>query len=270
MAHVLAFERPVVELVTRVRELRELASSDERFGPELKRLEDKAAKLAREVFAKLSPMQKVQLSRHPSRPYTLNYVERLFTDFIELHGDRRFADDPAIVAGIGRYRGRSVAIVGHQKGRTTKENMQRNFGMPNPEGYRKAIRVYELAERFGLPILTFVDTTGAYCGIGAEERGQSAAIGEAIEVMARVGVPIVTTVIGEGGSGGALALGVAAHCDGCIGFHTQALARLRATREEIEETLGMAVYMGGGPALMYAADAIAAFEQFEGEQVTAA
>lgn len=209
MAHVLAFERPVVELVTRVRELRELASSDERFGPELKRLEDKAAKLAREVFAKLSPMQKVQLSRHPSRPYTLNYVERLFTDFIELHGDRRFADDPAIVAGIGRYRGRSVAIVGHQKGRSTKENMQRNFGMPNPEGYRKAVRVYELAERFGLPILTFVDTTGAFCGIGAEERGQSAAIGEALEVMARVGVPIITTVIGEGGSGGALALGLA-------------------------------------------------------------
>ncbi len=209
MAHVLAFERPVVELITRVRELRELASADERFGVELKRLEDKAAKLAREVFAKLSPMQKVQLSRHPGRPYTLNYVERLITDFIELHGDRRYADDPAIVAGIGRFRGRSVAVVGHQKGRSTKENVQRNFGMPYPEGYRKAIRVYELAERFGLPILTFIDTTGAFCGIEAEERGQSEAIGQAIEVMSRVGVPIVSTVIGEGGSGGALALGVA-------------------------------------------------------------
>jgi acetyl-CoA carboxylase carboxyl transferase subunit alpha len=209
MAHVLAFERPVVELITRVRELRELASADERFGVELKRLEDKAAKLAREVFAKLSPMQKVQLSRHPGRPYTLNYIERLFTDFIELHGDRNFADDPAIVAGLGRFRGRSVAIVGHQKGRSTKENVQRNFGMPYPEGYRKAIRVYELAERFGLPILTFIDTTGAFCGIEAEERGQSQAIGHAIEVMSRVGVPIVSTVIGEGGSGGALALGVA-------------------------------------------------------------
>jgi acetyl-CoA carboxylase carboxyl transferase subunit alpha len=209
MAHVLAFERPVVELITRVRELRELASSDERFGPELKRLEDKAAKLAREVFAKLSPMQKVQLSRHPSRPYTLNYVERLFTDFVELHGDRRYADDPAIVAGLGRFHGRSVAVIGHQKGRSTKENVQRNFGMPNPEGYRKAIRVYELAERFGMPIITFIDTTGASCGIEAEERGQSEAIGEAIEVMSRVGVPIVGTVIGEGGSGGALALGVA-------------------------------------------------------------
>jgi acetyl-CoA carboxylase carboxyl transferase subunit alpha len=208
MAHILAFERPVVELVTRVRELRELASSDERFGAELKRLEDKAAKLAREVFAKLSAMQKVQLSRHPNRPYTLDYVERLFTDFIELHGDRRFADDPAIVAGIGRYHGRSVVVVGHQKGRSTKESMQRNFGMPNPEGYRKAIRMYELADRFNLPIITFVDTMGAFPGIGAEERGQSQAIGESIEVMSRVGVPIVTTVIGEGGSGGALALGV--------------------------------------------------------------
>jgi acetyl-CoA carboxylase carboxyl transferase subunit alpha len=209
MAHVLAFERPVVELVTRVRELRQLASSDERLGPELKRLEDKAAKLAREVFAKLSPMQKVQLSRHPNRPYTLNYIERLFTDFVELHGDRRFADDPAIVGGLARYRGRSVMVVGHQKGRSTKESLQRNFGMPNPEGYRKAIRLYELADRFGLPVITFVDTPGAFPGIEAEERGQSEAIGEGIETMSRIGVPIVTSVIGEGGSGGALALGVA-------------------------------------------------------------
>lgn len=209
MAHVLAFERPVVELVTRVRELRELASSDERLGPELKRLEDKAAKLAREVFAKLSPMQKVQLSRHPNRPYTTNYIERLFTDFVELHGDRRFADDPAIIGGLARYRGRSVMLVGHQKGRSTKESMQRNFGMPNPEGYRKAIRLYEMADRFGLPVITFVDTPGAFPGIGAEERGQSEAIGQSIETMARAGVPIITSVIGEGGSGGALALGVA-------------------------------------------------------------
>src|SRR4030095_5732479 len=194
--------RPIVELIARVRELRELARQDERLAPELKRLEEKAHRLAREVFAKLSPMQKVQLSRHPSRPYTLDYVSPLFENFVEPHRDRRFAADLSIVAGLGSYHGESVVIVGHQKGRTTKENMQRNFGMPNPEGYRKAVRVYELAERFGLPILTFVATTGAYCGIGAEERGQSAAIGEAIEVMARVGVPIVTTVIGEGGSGG--------------------------------------------------------------------
>src|SRR5688572_1262310 len=180
MAHVLAFERPVVELIARIRELRQLANEDARLAPELKRLEEKAAKLAREVFAKLSPMQKVQLSRHPNRPYTLDYVQRLFTDFVELHGDRRFGDDPAIVAGIGKFNGRSVAVVGHQKGRSTKENVARNFGMPNPEGYRKAVRVYQLAERFNLPILTFVDTQGAFPGIGAEERGQSLAIGEAI------------------------------------------------------------------------------------------
>jgi len=209
MAVVLAFERPVVELVARVRELRELASEDERFRAELRRLEDKAAKLAREVFARLSPMQKVQLSRHPNRPYTQNYIERLFQDFIELHGDRRFGDDPAIIAGIGRYHGRSVAVVGHQKGRSTKENMQRNFGMPNPEGYRKAVRIYDLAERFGLPVLTFIDTPGAFPGIGAEERGQSEAIAAALEAMSKLGVPVITTVIGEGGSGGALALAVA-------------------------------------------------------------
>jgi acetyl-CoA carboxylase carboxyl transferase subunit alpha len=209
MAVVLVFERPVVELVARVRELRELASEDPRFRAELRRLEDKAAVLAREVFAGLTPMQKVQLSRHPSRPYSQDYIDRLFEDFVELHGDRRFADDPAIIAGLGRFHGRRVAIVGHRKGRTTKENMQRNFGMPNPEGYRKAIRLYELADRFGLPIFTFVDTPGAYCGIGAEERGQSEAIGASIEVMSRMTVPIISTVIGEGGSGGALALGVA-------------------------------------------------------------
>ncbi|HEY3233555.1 MAG TPA: acetyl-CoA carboxylase carboxyltransferase subunit alpha [Polyangiaceae bacterium] len=208
MAHVFAFERPVVELVARVRELKELAREDARLAPELKRLEDKAHRLARELFAKLSPMQKVQLSRHPARPYTLDYVQRLFQDWVELRGDRRFADDPSIVAGIGRYHGRSVVVVGHQKGRSTKENMQRNFGMPNPEGYRKAIRMYELADRFDLPILTFIDTPGAFPGIGAEERGQSEAIAAALEVMSRVGVPIVTTIIGEGGSGGALALGV--------------------------------------------------------------
>ena len=208
-AHILAFERPVVELVARVRELRDLASTDARWGPELERLEEKAAHLAREVFANLSPMQKVQLSRHPSRPYTLDYVARLFSDFFELKGDRRFADDASIVAGLGRFHGRSVAVVGHQKGRSTKENVERNFGMPHPEGYRKASRIYELAERFGLPVFTFIDTPGAFPGIGAEERGQSEAIAASIETMSRLGVPVITTVIGEGGSGGALALGVA-------------------------------------------------------------
>lgn len=208
-AHVLAFERPVVELVSRVRELRKLANADQRWNEELARLEEKAERLAREVFGKLSPMQKVLLSRHPSRPYTLDYVERLFSDFVELAGDRRYANDASIVAGLGTFEGRSVAVVGHQKGRSTKENVKRNFGMPHPEGYRKAMRLYELADRFNLPLLTFVDTPGAYPGIGAEERGQSEAIAASIELMSKLKVPVVTTIIGEGGSGGALALGVA-------------------------------------------------------------
>ncbi|MEP7126182.1 MAG: acetyl-CoA carboxylase carboxyltransferase subunit alpha [Byssovorax sp.] len=208
-AFVLPFERPVVDLVEKVRELRALAASDQRFEPELARLEEKTSRLAREIFADLTPMQKVQLSRHASRPYTLDYVKRLFTDFDELKGDRRFAEDAAIVAGLATFHGRSVVLVGHQKGRGTKENMKRNFGMPNPEGYRKAIRMYELADKFGLPILTFIDTPGAYPGIGAEERGQSEAIGASLAAMARARVPIIATIIGEGGSGGALALGVA-------------------------------------------------------------
>jgi acetyl-CoA carboxylase carboxyl transferase subunit alpha len=208
-AFVLPFERPVVDLVEKVRELRALAASDRRFEPELARLEEKTSRLAREIFADLSPMQKVQLSRHANRPYTLDYVKRLFTSFDELKGDRRFAEDASIVAGLASYHGRSVVLVGHQKGRGTKENMKRNFGMPNPEGYRKAIRMYELADKFGLPVLTFIDTPGAYPGIGAEERGQSEAIGAALAAMARARVPIIATIIGEGGSGGALALGVA-------------------------------------------------------------
>ncbi len=206
---VLPFEKPVVELVTRVRELRELAKSDAGLEPELRRLEDKAGKLARELFAELSPWQKVQLSRHPNRPYTLDYLERIFTDFVELHGDRAFADDAAIVCGLARFRGRSVVVLGHQKGRGAKDNVKRNFGMPHPEGYRKALRMYEMASRFGLPILTLIDTPGAYPGIGAEERGQSEAIGSCLAAMSRAPVPIVATIIGEGGSGGALALGVA-------------------------------------------------------------
>ncbi len=208
-AFVLPFEKPVVDLVEKVKELRALAASDSRFEPELLRLEEKMSRLAREIFADLTPMQKVLLSRHASRPYTLDYVKRLFTSWVELKGDRRFGEDAAIVAGMASFHGRSVIVVGHQKGRGTKENMKRNFGMPHPEGYRKAIRMYELADRFGLPIFTFIDTPGAYPGIGAEERGQSEAIGAAIAAMARVGVPILASIIGEGGSGGALALGVA-------------------------------------------------------------
>ena len=171
--------------------------------PIIKRLAPRITK------ATLTPWQKVQLSRHPSRPYTLDYIERLCDDFQELHGDRRFGDDAAIVGGLAKYRGRSVVVIGHQKGRTTKEKVARNFGQAHPEGNRKACRLYELADRFSLPVLTFIDTPGAYPGIGAEERGQSEAIGACLAAMARARVPIVATIIGEGGSGGALALGVA-------------------------------------------------------------
>jgi len=208
-SYVLPFERPVVDLVARIRELREMARSDRALEPELHRLEERASKLARELFAELRPWQKVQLSRHPNRPYMLDYVGRLFEDFVELHGDRRFRDDPAIVAGLARFRGRSVVVVGHQKGRSTKEKVTRNFGQANPEGYRKALRMYEMASRFGLAIVTLIDTAGAFPGIGAEERGQSEAIGACLAAMSRARVPIVATIIGEGGSGGALALGVA-------------------------------------------------------------
>ena len=192
-----------------MRELRSLAENDKRFEAELRRLEEKCGRLARELFADLSPWQKVQLSRHPNRPYTLDYVTHLFEDFLELHGDRGFADDAAIVCGLARHHGRSVVVVGHQKGRGAKESVKRNFGMPHPEGYRKARRMFELASRFGLPILTFIDTMGAYPGLGAEQRGQSEAIGSCIAAMARAPVPIIATILGEGGSGGALALGVA-------------------------------------------------------------
>jgi acetyl-CoA carboxylase carboxyl transferase subunit alpha len=207
-AFILPFEKPVVDLVEKVRELRALAAADARFEPELLRLEEKTSRLARELFADLSPIQKVQLSRHASRPYTLDYAKRLFTSFIELKGDRRFGEDPAIVAGMADFHGRSVVVVGHQKGRGTKENMKRNFGMPHPEGYRKALRLMKLAEKFHVPVLTFIDTQGAWAGLGAEERGQSEAIARNLYEMSRLDVPIIATVIGEGGSGGALALGV--------------------------------------------------------------
>jgi acetyl-CoA carboxylase carboxyl transferase subunit alpha len=208
-AVVLPFEAPVVELLDRVRELRVLAATEPHFAEELGRVEQHAEKVARELFRALSPMQKVQVSRHGQRPYMMDYVSRLCTDFIELHGDRRFSDDAAIIGGLAKYRGRSVVVVGHQKGRTTRENVARNFGMAHPEGYRKAIRLFEMADRFRLPVLTFIDTPGAYPGIGAEERGQSEAIGASLAVLSRLGVPVIATVTGEGGSGGALALGLA-------------------------------------------------------------
>ena len=206
---VLPFEAPFVELQDRVRELRRAAASDPSLSGQLASLVETAAQLSRDMFSQLSPIEKVQLARHPMRPYTEDYVARLCTDFVEVAGDRRYGEDASIIAGLGSFRGRSVAVVGHQKGRNTKENVRRNFGMPNPEGYRKADRVYQLADRFGLPILTIIDTPGAYPGIGGEERGQGEAIGACLYTLSRVTVPVIAVVIGEGGSGGALALGLA-------------------------------------------------------------
>jgi acetyl-CoA carboxylase carboxyl transferase subunit alpha len=208
-SYALEFEKPLLELERKIDELRQLSGTGTAdFQDELVKLERKARRLQTEIFSDLSRWQIVQLSRHPQRPYTLDYLQSIFTDFFELHGDRRFGDDLAIVGGLARLDGQPVVVVGHQKGRSTKENMQRNFGMPRPEGYRKALRLFELAERFNRPIFTFIDTAGAYPGIGAEERGQAEAIALNLEVMARLTVPVICTVIGEGGSGGALAIGV--------------------------------------------------------------
>jgi len=206
----LDFEKPVLELEQRIQELREQADAHGLgAGGELDELERKAEVLRREIYAALTPYQRVQLARHPRRPYTLDYLERCFTDFAELHGDRHFGDDPAIVAGPALLDGRAVMLIGQQKGRDTKENLLRRFGMPNPEGYRKALRLMQTADRFRMPIVTLVDTPGAYPGLGAEERGQAEAIAVNLREMAKLSVPIVTVVIGEGGSGGALAIAVA-------------------------------------------------------------
>ena len=205
----LDFEKPVLELEQRIQELKERAGEGAPPVDELAELERKADTLRREIYASLTPFQRVQLARHPRRPYSLDYIERCFTDWVELHGDRHFADDPAIVGGIARLDGRAMVVIGQQKGRDTKENLVRRFGMPNPEGYRKALRLMRLGDRFHLPIVTLVDTPGAYPGLGAEERGQAEAIAVNLREMARLATPIVTIVIGEGGSGGALALAVA-------------------------------------------------------------
>ena len=205
---VLEFERPIVDLEKKIDELRQISRGTIDFVDEIKRLEKKARRLQEEIFADLSPWQKVQLSRHPGRPFTLDYVELLFDEFVELHGDRAFADDASVVGGMARFDGREVMVIGHQKGRNTKENLRRNFGMSRPEGYRKAARLMQLAARFRRPILTFIDTPGAFPGVGAEERGQAEAIAKNLEIMAGLAVPFVATVIGEGGSGGALAIGI--------------------------------------------------------------
>jgi acetyl-CoA carboxylase carboxyl transferase subunit alpha len=205
----LEFERPLIALESKIAELKDLSGGARvDFSDEIVKLEKKAKKLQAEIFSDLSPWQIVQLARHPSRPYTLDYLSRLFTDFFEIEGDRRFAADRAIVGGFARFDGEPVVVMGHQKGRGTKENMIRNFGMPRPEGYRKARRLFDLADRFRLPVLILIDTPGAYPGIGAEERGQAEAIAVNLEVMSSLRVPSVSVVIGEGASGGALGLGV--------------------------------------------------------------
>jgi acetyl-CoA carboxylase carboxyl transferase subunit alpha len=201
------FEEPILRLRRRIEELSALPD-DATHRREVEKLREKLDRVSREVYASLTPWQKTLVARHPLRPYTLDYVQGLLTEFTELKGDRRFAEDPAVVAGFGFFRGRPVAVVGHQKGRDTKEKIRRNFGMPRPEGYRKALRVMELAEKFGRPILSFVDTSGAYPGIDAEERGQAEAIATNLKAMSAFRVPIVVTVTGEGGSGGGLALGI--------------------------------------------------------------
>ncbi|MEZ4409807.1 MAG: acetyl-CoA carboxylase carboxyltransferase subunit alpha [Polyangiales bacterium] len=208
---VLDFERPLVELAQRIEALRaaEREGGDDDVAAQVAVLETQARALEREVFGALGPWEKVQLSRHPDRPYTLDYVSAMFTDFVELHGDRCYGDDAAVVGGLARFRGEPVVVIGHQKGRGVKENVRRNFGMPHPEGYRKALRLMELADRFRRPLVTLIDTPGAFPGLGAEERGQGEAIGRCLAVMSGLRVPVIAVVIGEGGSGGALALGVA-------------------------------------------------------------
>jgi acetyl-CoA carboxylase carboxyl transferase subunit alpha len=204
----LDFEQPIAKLQAQIEELREVSDKDINLADDVSRLEKKVESLTKSIFSKLTAKQVGQLARHPKRPYTLDIVAGLCTDFQELHGDRAFADDHATIGGIARFEGRPVMVIGHQKGRDTKENIRRNFGMPRPEGYRKALRLLRLAEKFHLPVLTFIDTAGAYPGIGAEERGQSEAIARNLFEMAKLKTPIIVTVVGEGGSGGALAIGV--------------------------------------------------------------
>ena len=205
----LDFEQPIADLETKIEELRFVQDDSALdISEEISRLQKKSQGLTKDIYAKLTSWQISQVARHPQRPYTLDYINSLFTDFEELHGDRSYADDPAIIGGLARFGGQTVVVMGHQKGRDTKEKILRNFGMPRPEGYRKALRLMRLAEKFGVPVFTFIDTPGAYPGVGAEERGQSEAIGRNLFAMAALKVPIICTVIGEGGSGGALAIAV--------------------------------------------------------------
>ena len=208
MRDYLEFEKPLREIEEKIEKLVSAGSNKSSAQDDIRKLRMKLAQLEHELYSNLTPWQRTQLARHPQRPSTLDYIGEIFRDFLELHGDRSFGDDRAIVGGFATFNDRSVMVIGHQKGKTLKERMQRNFGMPNPEGYRKALRLMQMAEKFGRPIVTFIDTPGAYPGIGAEERGQAEAIARNLLVMSRLRVPIVSIVIGEGGSGGALALGV--------------------------------------------------------------
>ncbi|MBW6509636.1 MAG: acetyl-CoA carboxylase carboxyl transferase subunit alpha [Desulfuromonadales bacterium] len=208
MSQFLDFEKPLAELQNKISELREYSTDSVDFTSEIQKFEKKAERLKKEIYSNLTRWQRTQLARHAERPYTLDYIERIFTDWFEIHGDRNYRDDPALVCGFARIDGQPCCVIGHQKGRNTKEKVHRNFGMPNPEGYRKALRVMQLAEQFRLPIFTFVDTPGAFPGIGAEERGQAEAIARNLREMATLTVPVIVTVTGEGGSGGALAIAV--------------------------------------------------------------
>jgi acetyl-CoA carboxylase carboxyl transferase subunit alpha len=208
MRDYLEFEKPLREVEEKIEKIAASGGTKAGVQDEIRKLRMKLAQLEHELYAKLTPWQRTQLARHPQRPSTLDYIGEIFRDFLEFHGDRSFGDDRAIVGGFARFNDRSVMVIGHQKGKTLKERMQRNFGMPNPEGYRKALRLMKMAEKFGRPIVTFIDTPGAYPGIGAEERGQAEAIARNLYAMSRLTVPIISIVIGEGGSGGALALGV--------------------------------------------------------------
>lgn len=208
MQFFLDFEKPLVELEQKLKELRGYSTDNVDFSSDIKKLEKKSEKLREDIFSNLTRWQRTQLARHQARPYTLDYIKHIFTDWFEVHGDRNFRDDPALVCGFARLDGEPCAVIGHQKGRDTKEKVYRNFGMPNPEGYRKALRIMQMAEQFRLPIFTFVDTPGAFPGIGAEERGQAEAIARNLREMAALTVPVIVTVTGEGGSGGALAIAV--------------------------------------------------------------
>jgi acetyl-CoA carboxylase carboxyl transferase subunit alpha len=208
--HGLSFEKPILELENKIEELKNFTSDNKKvdISSEIKRLEDKLERLRRDIYGNLSAWQKVQIARHPARPYTLDYISAIMTDFVELHGDRLFGDDKALITGIAKLDGTKVVVMGHQKGRDIKENLRRNFGCAHPEGYRKALRAMQMAEKFGLPVVIFIDTPGAYPGIGAEERGQAQAIAFNLREMMRIAAPMIAVVIGEGGSGGALGIGI--------------------------------------------------------------